>query len=110
MPAARGMWPYTAPEQTPLTTDVPAVSASRRTDMYAFGTLAWEVLSGAQPWSDASAGQRLRLLLQNESLNLRSLPADSLRAIVELTRHCLSSLSALQWTQLFPLFVKPAPH
>ena len=53
--AIKGTWAYMAPEmQSSYDCNngriVPALAADRRTDVYAFGTLAWEVLVGEQPW------------------------------------------------------------
>ena len=46
---------YSAPEILPsLETGEPTYSHSRTSDMYAFGLVAWEILSGEKPYADVS--------------------------------------------------------
>lgn len=75
--SGRGTWPYMAPELYKWG-DKLAVSASRTTDVYALGTLAWEVLVGEIPWKDDTEASRLAALLAPPQKNLKweRLPAD----------------------------------
>jgi serine/threonine protein kinase len=70
----------------------PAVAASRRTDVYAFGTMMWEVLTGIRPWYEGPQGglwseaDRLVAVRSGGTLDFGMLPKDTpagLRATIE---------------------------
>lgn len=71
----KGTWPYMAPEMFNSSTSS-AVAANRRTDMYAFGTLAWEVLTGRIPWELSSRAERLVAVRSGLTLDFSFLPTD----------------------------------
>jgi len=85
----RGTWPYMAPEMY-RSKLLPATSASRTTDCYAFGTLLHELLAGASPWSGFSEMDRLAALLNGENLDVGLLPKDAPTSVVGLIGRCLS--------------------
>ena len=79
-----GTWPYMAPE---LYDDV---GISRSSDMYAFGTLCWEVLSGLEPWAGANEGKRLVEILKGKTLNMGALSPNTPPSVVDMIRLCLA--------------------
>ena len=89
----RGTWPYMAPEMFRSRTE-PAAQASRTTDVYALGTLVWEVLSGELPWAGArDALDRLLAIREGgEGLALSSppLPLDLPASVRALLERCLA--------------------
>ncbi len=78
---AGGSWPYMAPELYRRRTAAggwdAASAPSRSTDVYAFGTLCWEVLSGLRPWAGVPEHERLEELRAGASLPWPSLPLDT---------------------------------
>jgi serine/threonine protein kinase len=54
-----------------------AAQPSRSTDVYAFGTLCWEVLSGQRPWAGLTEPERLVELREGVSLDWARLPLDA---------------------------------
>ena len=79
-----GTWPYMAPE---LFEDV---GISRSTDMYAFGTLCWEVLSGLEPWAGLNETTRMRAIDKGKTLDFSALPRDTPPSVVDMIRACLA--------------------
>lgn len=58
--------------------------------MYAFGTLAWEVLTGKMPWDGHDAVSRLvALRTGDDALDMALLPGDTPPAVVKLVEQCL---------------------
>ena len=89
----RGTWPYMAPEMY-RSRAAPAAAASRGTDVFAFGTLLWELFAGRAAWADYSEMDRLRTLLlgtEGEGLELSALPADTPPPVVALLAACLKA-------------------
>ena len=68
-----------------------AAAASRSTDAFAFGTLAWEVLAGASPWKGHSEFTRLAALLRGETLDVAQLPISTPPAVRSALERCLSA-------------------
>ena len=94
----RGTFPYMAIEMFRRITMVgkvkkriEAVEASRTTDVYAVGTLIWEVLTGAVPWKDYNEGERINMLQMGDTLDFELLPADTPSAIRNTLTKCLSN-------------------
>ena len=65
-------------------------AASRSTDVYALGTLFWEVLTGLRPWDGFDETTRLLLLRTGGALDLALLPAATPPAVRELLLRCLA--------------------
>ena len=88
----RGTWPYMAPEMF-RSKAAAAVAPSRTTDVYALGTLCWEVLTGQLPWDGYTEAERVVALRSGEGLALSSppLPLDTPPAVTALLAHCLSA-------------------
>lgn len=86
---AGGTWQYEAPEM------YEGATPSRRTDVYAFGTLMWEVLTGDKPWlNTASKFERQAALLRPGSVGLEmnhAKMAEVSPQLKSLLRACLSS-------------------
>ena len=80
---ASGTWPYMAPELYKRR-DVLALTPSPPTDVYAFATLAWEVLAGARPWAGASEADRLADIRDGANLDFARLPGDAPAALAAL--------------------------
>ena len=79
-----GTWPYMAPE---LYEDV---SITRSTDMYSFGTLCWEVLSGLEPWAGFNESRRLLEIHKGKSLDFGAIPRNTPPSVVDMIRACLA--------------------
>jgi serine/threonine protein kinase len=93
----RGTWPYMAPEMLLDTEDgSPPAGVSRSGDVYALGTLCWEVLTGGTPWGGFTEQQRMMALLQGKPttlgmpLTVPPLPVDTPPAVRELLGACLA--------------------
>jgi serine/threonine protein kinase len=78
---AGGSWPYMAPElyrrRMAAGGWYAASAPSRSTDVYAFGTLCWEVLSGLRPWAGVPEHERLEELRAGASLPWPALPLNT---------------------------------
>lgn len=64
--------------------------ASRSTDIYALGTLMWEVLCNQRPWAEFCEADRLVDIRMGETLDIQALPLDTPRAVREVLQPCLS--------------------
>lgn len=81
-----GTLAYEAPEL-----EIHALENSRTSDMYSFGTICWEVLSGKQPWSQYPRKTMLKMnILEGGSLEFEALPPNTPDVVVQLIRRCLS--------------------
>lgn len=72
---------------------VRALASSRSTDVYALGTLLWEVMTGCEPWASVRgsvdpAAARLALVRGGRTLDLTRLPADAPLALARLIADC----------------------
>ena len=85
-----GTYPYMAPELFRLSRDKLAEKPSRSSDIYAFGTITWEVLSGHLPWKEYTEVDRLMSISRGENLDLEQLKSDVGPEIRELIAQCLS--------------------
>jgi serine/threonine protein kinase len=86
----RGTWPYMAPEMF-RRKKLPAVEPSRSTDVFAFGTLAWETLTGMIPWRDYDSVERLLALTQDEDdLDWSLIPIDVPRDVRDMLKAAVS--------------------
>ena len=90
----RGTWPYMAPEMfAGPAAHQKALAASRGTDVYALGTLLWEVMTGQEPWASVRGladpvAARLAEVRAGKPLDLSRLPADAPLAIARLIADC----------------------
>jgi serine/threonine protein kinase len=87
---AAGTFAYMAPEMY-RNGDAAALTASPATDVYALGTLAWEVLVGKKPWADYTPENRVRELCAGKLLDFARLPADSPSGLRALLERCVST-------------------
>jgi hypothetical protein len=85
----RGTWPYMAPEMYRSKLS-PAAAASRTTDVFDFGTLLHELLSGVTPWAGFTEMDRLSALLSGENLDAAELPKDTPTSVMALIARCLA--------------------
>mmetsp|Transcript_12920 Transcript_12920/g.23860 ORF Transcript_12920/g.23860 Transcript_12920/m.23860 type:complete len:874 (-) Transcript_12920:124-2745(-) len=85
----RGTWPYMAPEMYARKKQM-GCAASRSTDIYALGTLMWEVLCNQRPWAEFCEADRLVDVRMGETLDIDALPLDTPRSIREVLEACLS--------------------
>lgn len=81
----RGTRAYMAPEMVraagAASAGGAAAKASRSTDVYALGTLAWEVLSGRRPWAGCADFERDIAVRRGDTLPLDALPANVPEAV-----------------------------
>lgn len=75
---------YMSPEQ------IRGESVTEQSDMYAFGTLAYEVLTGRGPYEASGEAQMIRAHLEAEPLHLRELRPDVDAATALLIENCLA--------------------
>ena len=94
----RGTWTYMAPEMF-ASASQRAVAANRGTDVFALGTLLWELFTGLLPWQELMRGPsaavdpsaaRLSRVLAGETLDLALLPAGMPLVIAALIKDCLA--------------------
>ena len=85
----RGTFSYMAPEMF-ATRTTRAATASRSTDVFAFGTLAWELLTSQLAWDGQSESDRLLALGRGESLSASALPIGTPGSIAALVARCMS--------------------
>ena len=95
---AADTWRYMAPE---LFRFNPKASSARRpkreepsrphsaSDVYAFGVLAWELLSWKQPWQGVAGTKHAENLYNDEKLDLESLPSSLPPVVRKLIERCL---------------------
>ena len=79
-----GTWQYKAPELYRRRNEA-AQQPSRSSDVFALGTLSWEVLVGERPWLDYDEAERVMDLRTGDSLDWSRLPSDvpaSLRGVL----------------------------
>ena len=65
-----------------------AAAASRSTDIFTFGTLAWELLTTRHAWDGHTEAGRALALSRGESLNASALPFDTPSNIIALIARC----------------------
>jgi serine/threonine protein kinase len=96
---ADGTWPYMAPElHRHKPQNEKAEKPSRRSDVYAFGVLAWELLSARKPWvSDEgempTESEHVVALYRGgpgATLNVNLLPVEASQAVRTCIAECLS--------------------
>ena len=94
----RGTWPYMAPEMF-ASASQRAVAANRGTDVFAFGTLLWELFTGLAPWQELTRGPsaaadpsaaRLSSMRDGKTLDLARLPAGVPPVVAALIKDCLA--------------------
>lgn len=79
---------YMAPEM-----ELESITNDRKTDMWAFGTVCWEVLTGREPWESykSKTGAHLATAIKSgETLDYSLLPLDTPLDVVQLIKGCLS--------------------
>jgi len=67
-----------------------SVAASRSTDVFAFGTLAWELLTSQLAWDGQTEADRLHALNRGESLSLAALPLETPGSVAALLARCMA--------------------
>ena len=67
-----------------------AAAASRSTDVFAFGTLAWELLSSQLAWEGQTENVRALALARGESLSAAALPLETPISIGALVARCMA--------------------
>ncbi len=77
-----GTAPYMSPEQ------IRARAVDRRTDVWAFGCLMFEALTGSAPFSRETVADTLAAILEHEP-RWDTLPADAPRGVERVLRRCL---------------------
>lgn len=100
---AAGTWVYQAPETLQDNT-----GNTRTSDMYSFGTICWELLTGLEPWPECkrdgpdacpedcenanhfNSASRLRAINNGETLDFSKIPKDCPPEVLEMCRRCLS--------------------
>jgi len=87
--AKRGTYSYMAPEMFASRT-ARAAAASRSTDVFAFGTLAWELLSSRLAWEGQTEGARALALARGESLSAAALPLETPNSVGALVARCMA--------------------
>ena len=85
----RGTYSYMAPEMFESRT-ARAAAASRSTDVFAFGTLAWELLSSRLAWQGQTEAMRAQALARGESLSAAALPLETPISIGTLVARCMA--------------------
>ena len=86
----RGTWPYMAPEMY-ASRSAAAAAASRTTDVFALGTLLWELLSAQTAWTGLREMDRLMMMLvRGEGLDPAALPNDTPPAVAATIMACVS--------------------
>lgn len=92
----RGTWPYMAPEMLRS----PPEGVSRSSDVYALGTLCWELLTGKKPWAERSESVHLAAVKQGPVSLLHHtsppLPGGTPPVVVGLLGKCLSADKTLR--------------
>ena len=89
----KGTPAYMAPEMKPSRANgvvVLAIAADRRTDTYAFGTLAWELLVGERPWNGYDEASRLADVRSGKTLDLGKLPRLLPKSVNAVLARCLA--------------------
>jgi serine/threonine protein kinase/Tol biopolymer transport system component len=74
---------YMSPEQ------VGGVRVDRRTDVWAFGVVLWEMLVGSRPFGGESTSEVLGAVLRDEP-DWQKLPGETPQVMVDLLRRCLT--------------------
>ena len=99
-----GTWPYDAPELSIRNGLNKLATKSRSTDMYAFGTLAWEVLTGKPPWEGLDDKAREEAILRGQVLSIDDpdMPIDTPKAVKDLIKCCL------KWTKEWNRIIRPS--
>ena len=67
-----------------------AAAASRSTDVFAFGMLAWELLSSQLAWEGQTENVRALALARGESLSAAALPLETPISIGALVARCMA--------------------
>jgi eukaryotic-like serine/threonine-protein kinase len=78
-----GTPPYMSPEQ------VGGVRVDHRTDVWSFGVVLWEMLTGSRPFGGESTSEVLGAVLRDEP-DWQKLPGDTPQVVVNLLRRCLT--------------------
>ena len=81
---------YCAPEQIQGCRWCTSAGLTAKTDVFAFGIVAWEILSLKRPFGDAEVGYRHRIANDNPEGDLLKLSPDCPAELVSLLRICLS--------------------
>jgi serine/threonine protein kinase len=87
----RGTPVYSAPELLPSPENLKVGTPTRSSDMYAFGILAWEVLTGKRPFNDVSTEMELCMTVHcGVRPDLTDLPSHTPPNVVEMIRSCFN--------------------
>jgi Tol biopolymer transport system component len=78
-----GTPPYMSPEQ------VGGIRVDHRTDVWSFGVVLWEMLTGSRPFGGESTSEVLGAVLRDEP-DWRKLPGETPQVVADLLRRCLT--------------------
>jgi serine/threonine protein kinase len=75
-----GTVPYMSPEQ------ILGQEVDRRSDLFAFGIILYEILTGRHPWPRKSAVDTMHAILHDEPVSMDAIPANTARIVRRLLR------------------------
>jgi len=89
-----GTWPYMAPEQ------ILGQPADARTDVFAFGIVLYEMLTGRRPFAGDSAPQIIAAILEREVPSLSSVTPHIPRGLQRVVNKCLAKQPDARWQSM----------
>lgn len=92
--AVVGTWPYMAPEQ------ILGQRVDARTDVFAFGIVLYEMLTGRRPFAGDSAPQIIAAILERNAEPISTAAPDVPRALRRLVEKCLAKPAEARWQSM----------